>query len=35
MWMVPVRLVGLHRAPYCDTPELQGSFAACFKQAQR
>ncbi len=28
-------LVGLHRAPYCDTPPLQGSFAACFKQAQR
>jgi len=26
-------LVGLHRAPYCDTPALQGSFAACFKKS--
>ncbi|HEY5935503.1 MAG TPA: hypothetical protein VIU61_12725 [Kofleriaceae bacterium] len=28
-------LVGLHRAPYCDTAELDGSFAACYRRTSR
>lgn len=28
-------LVELHRAPYCETAELAGSFAACYRRASR